>query len=157
MLDFEKGIFTLNTPKAKAATGFLQGNGPFELGTVTIESENHYATIELVSLDGKPLEESERVLLQVGTEYRPTDWAEEPATFELRGKTAEGYKILATGRMPWKGAPATGRISLKNPHLKTARILDAAGYEIGQQNLARKGEEVTFDLPADAMYVVWEK
>ncbi len=156
-LDYEKGLFTLNTPKARAVTGFLAGNGPFELGDLTIESDSRYATIELVAMDGKPLEQSEKVLLQVGTEYRPTDWAEEPATFDLRGKKTDGYKILATGRMPWKGAPAQGRISLTNPHLRTARILDAAGYEISQLALERAGGRVNLALPAEAMYVLLER
>ena len=45
-------------------------------------------------MDDKPLKESKKVLVQVGTVARPTDWTTEPATFQYRTSPSQGEKIL---------------------------------------------------------------
>jgi len=79
-LNYQNGLFILNTPKAKAVSGFLNTQKLFNLNELTIRSDNEYATIELVSMDGLNLDRSKKILLQVGTLFRPTNWKEEPTT-----------------------------------------------------------------------------
>ncbi|GAA4089910.1 hypothetical protein [Mucilaginibacter panaciglaebae] len=155
-LDYKTGIFVLNTPKAKAVSGFLNSKKSFNLNEVTITSNNKYATIELVSMDGKDLGQSKKVLLQVGTIFRPTGWDEQPATFDNNHKQTDGFKIINTGKMPWLGMPADGTISLKNKLINKAIQLDAAGHAVKTLDLQKKSNSVTLKLPPDAFYILLE-
>ncbi|WP_214070587.1 hypothetical protein [Mucilaginibacter sp. dw_454] len=156
-LDYKTGIFILNTPKAKAVSGFLNVKKTFNLNEISITSNNEYATIELVSMDGKDLSQSKKVLLQVGTIFRPTGWNEEPATFNDNHKLMQGFKIINTGKMPWLGMPANGSISLKNKLIKKAIQLNAAGFAVKMLDLQTNGSTVTLQLPPDAFYILLEK
>lgn len=155
-LDYKAGIFTLNTPKAKAVSGFLNGKKTFNLNELGITSNNEYATIELVSMDGKDIAKSNKLLLQVGTIFRPTGWNEEPTIFNDKGKQIPGYKITNTGKMPWLGMPANGTISLKSKMINKALQLDAAGHAVKTLSLQKKGGSVTLQLPPDAFYILLE-
>ena len=53
--DYGRGLCTLDAPRAQGVTGFLRPVGSIKLGDVTIRSENQYATVLVVSLDGTPL------------------------------------------------------------------------------------------------------
>jgi hypothetical protein len=156
-LDYKSGIFTLNTPKAKAVTGFLSSKKIFVLGDVTIRSDNEYATIEVVSMDGQSTGRSKKILVQVGTIFRPTGWNEEAGTIPSNNKQLTGFKITNTGKMPWLGMPASGRINLKNKLIRKATQLDAAGYAVKQLDLQIKADGVSFQLPPDAYYILLEK
>ena len=155
-LDYKTGIFILNAPKAKAVSGFLDSKKTFNLNEVTITSNNKYATIELVSMDGKDLGKSKKVLLQVGTIFRPTGWDEQPATFDNNHKQTAGFKIINTGKMPWLGMPANGSISLKNTLIHKAIQLDAAGYAIKTLDLQKETNGVKLTLPPNAFYILLE-
>lgn len=155
-LNYQKGIFILNTPKAKALSGFLDQQKQSTLGEVTITSTTEYATIELVSMDGEDISKSKKMLLQVGTIFRPTGWKEEASTFKNRDQETQGFKITNTGRMPWLGMPVSGSINIKNKLIKKATQLDAAGYPIKKLNLQVKPESVSLQLPPDAYYILLE-
>jgi hypothetical protein len=155
-LDYKAGIFVLNTPKAKAVSGFLSTKRVFNLGDLTIQSDNEYATIEVVSMDGQELGKSGKILLQVGTIFRPTNWAEEPVTITEGKKQLSGFKITNTGQMPWLGMPAKGSIALNNKLITKATLLDAAGYVIHKLDLKTDGSTASLQLPADAFYILLE-
>ncbi len=153
-LDYGNGVFTLNAPCARAVSGFLSRQKKYKLGTLTITSQNTYITIELVSLDAKPLEASSRILLQAGPVFRPTGWKDKPARYTMGDDTLQGYKILNTGHMPWLGKSIHAHISLTNPELKEAVLLNTAGYEVHRIPLIRENEQVDFELPSDIIYVI---
>ncbi len=155
-LDYKNGIFILNTPKAKAVTGFLNTKKVFELGEVTILSDNEYATIELVSMDDKNISQSRKMLLQVGTIFRPTNWNEERAAYSHNEQEVKGFKILNTGKLPWLGMPARGSIKIKNNQIKKAIQLDAAGYRVKDLDLKITGGTVQLTIPSDAYYILLE-
>lgn len=156
-LNYQQGIFTLNTPKAKAVSGFLNKQKNFQLDDVIIYSDNEYATIELVSMDDKPLTSSKKILLQVGTLFRPTNWNEEPALYEHNDQQVTGFKILNTGKMPWLGMPAKGSITIKNKFIKKATQLDAAGFAVNQLTLKQHAGSTKLVLPANAYYILLEE
>ncbi|MES2830221.1 MAG: hypothetical protein V4687_18825 [Bacteroidota bacterium] len=155
-LDYKSGIFILNTSKAKAVSGFLNQQKSFNLNSVSIESENEYATIQLVSMDGKDINISKKMLLQVGTLFRPTGWKEEPTVSGKNEKKVSGFKITNTGKMPWLGMPAIGNIVINNKNINKATQLDAAGYAIKKLNLEKTSKGVKLHLPADALYILIE-
>ncbi len=156
-LDYRSGIFTLNTPKAKAVTGFLNLQKVFTLGDVTIQSSNEYATIEVVSMDGQNTGRSKKILVQVGTIFRPTGWNEEPTTITSNNKQLTVFKIINTGKMPWLGMPANGTISLKNKLISKATQLDAAGYAVKALDLKMSSGGVSLQLPSNAYYILLER
>jgi hypothetical protein len=139
-------------------TGFLKRVGPIALGDVTIRSENEYATILIISLDGRPLAQSDRVLIQSGTHARPTGWADHEATFQADGgkQTIRGRQIDSTGTMPWAIAATKATIRVRNPKLSKAIPLDINGNPRGASPIRRAGEAVELELPKDALYTVVE-
>lgn len=156
-LDYRSGIFSLNTPKAKAVTGFLSLKRVFALGDVTIRSANEYATIEVVSMDGQPTNRSKKLLVQVGTIFRPTGWNEEATTITDKGKQLNGFRTTNTGKMPWLGMPVVGSISLKTKLIRKATLLDVAGYAVKTLDLQMSADGVSLQLPADAYYILLER
>jgi hypothetical protein len=151
-LDHGKGICTLNTAKAQGVSGFLSKSGSFKLADVEIRSRNEYATVLVVSLDGKDLKQSAKVLIQVGTTERPTGWATKPAKV---GK-ADGEEIVSFGKAPWQIVETDASVSIANPALKTAHVLDANGMKVKDIPLEDANGKKELKLPADALYVVLE-
>jgi hypothetical protein len=105
-------------------------------------------------MDEKTISESSKILVQVGTVYQPTGWAETPSDFVVDGKTISGLKITNTGKMPWKCANTQVTIKLKNKGINQATLLDAAGYAKSTIQVEKVGDEIQIVLPANAMYVV---
>ncbi len=154
VLNYDQGVFTLNTPCARAVSGFVTLNKDYRLGSLSIGSRNHYITIELVSMDGKPLETSTKILLQAGPVFRPEGWKDKRAKYKMGKDTIQGFKILNTGHMPWVGKSIYADISLENPELKEAILLNTAGYEVHRIPLIRNKEKVHFELPSDVIYMI---
>lgn len=128
----------------------------FNLNGVTITSTNEYATIELVSMDGANIDHSKKLLVQVGTIFRPTNWAEEATTITNKNQQLTGFKITNTGKMPWLGMPVNGSIIIKNKLIKKAIQLDAAGHIIKKLDMQITGDGIELKLPADAYYILLE-
>ncbi|MDH7570959.1 MAG: hypothetical protein QHJ73_15390, partial [Armatimonadota bacterium] len=63
VLDRQKGLFTVVTPRAIVATGRLRAAGALKLGPVEVTCRTPFASVGMVSLDGKPLVQSARLLL----------------------------------------------------------------------------------------------
>ena len=154
--DYGRGLCTLDAPRAQGVTGFLRPVGSIKLGDVTIRSENQYATVLVVSLDGTPLARSGRVLVQVGTQARPTGWADHAVTFTVDGGrgTINGREIDDTGTMPWIIAATRVTIEVRNASLTSATLLDINGNARHGLPLRRAAGTIELELPKDAFYVV---
>lgn len=152
--DYKKGICTMNTPSAKGVSGFLASTKTFTLDNVTITSENDYATINVVSMDDNSIADSEKILIQVGTTFRPTNWTETPSKFMLNGTEVDGFKITNTGKMPWRAGETKVNITLTNELVRSAHVLDVNGYHKKEIFVKRNGNQLSVNLPQDAMYVV---
>lgn len=149
-LDYGRGLCLLTAPKAQGVTGFLKQAGSFKLPDVEIVSGNAYATVLVVSMDDKDLKQSGRVLVQVGTTERPTGWKTEPAKI---GKK-DGERIVSFGKAPWQIVKADVKVTIKNPALKTAVVLDANGMASAELPLAEANGGKQFTFPVDALYVI---
>ena len=156
--NYADGLAQLNAPHAQGVTGFLNKNrGRFQLSDCLILSSNDYASILLVSLDGAPLATSRKVLIQVGTQARPTGWSDQPATWTSDdGATINGHKIVSHGQAPWLIADNHVEIRINNPGLTVATALDANGLEM-QKAISRKTDDgLTITIPRNCLYVVAE-
>jgi hypothetical protein len=155
-LDYGRRVATLAAPQAQGVCGFLKGaGGRFDLGAVTVESGNDYAAVLAVSLDGRPLAESGKVLIQVGTRSRPTGWQDRPETLEVKGQPpAPGLEILNIGTAPWMVENTEGAVAVKNSTLTRATLLDANFNAAADVPVRRDGGALRLTLPPHAMYVV---
>lgn len=128
-LDPRKGVLILNSDKAQGVVGNLALEGAVSLPVIEIRSDLDLASILLVPLDSKPLESSNRLLLQVMSEEQNHEW-----------KT-EGEEILTIkdiGRDPWEFRPMRGSVTLKNPPPGGFIItpLDTNGHPAGEPSRA---------------------
>lgn len=153
--DYKNGVCTVDAPSAQGVAGFLKVAAPStQLTDVKIESDNEYAAINVVAMDDKPLKTSEKILVQVGTTYRPFQWSETPATFKLGNQDVRGFRILNTGKMPWLAANTQVTLTLNNAAIRSAYLLDLNGVKAGEVYVQRTGNQAVVRLPANAMYVV---
>lgn len=144
--NYAQGVMTINTPRAQGATGFLKGAGRIELGDVTIESQNEYGSILMVALDGKPLAESGKILVQAATEDKPYGFTVQP-----RG---DYNRITDLGGYPLNVRKIQATVSV-NSKAREAVVLDGVGYETDRRAKTSgggKGTQVV--LPEDAIYTL---
>ncbi len=149
--DWGKGVVALNATHAQGACGFLAEAGAIELNDITIRSENEYATVMAVSMDGQPLLTSERILLQVMTEDRNYGWK----TREVKVEGKRRKKITSLGAPPIVVRQIAGLVSFKRADATELRVtgLDHNGYR--RQELA--GSAANVRLLPDCLYYVISK
>jgi len=156
-INTKKGISTINAPKIQGVCGFLATAGrEFKLADVTITSDNDYATIAAVSLDGLDLKSSKRVLVQVGTTAKLTGFATRPETFEADAKQITGEVIVHNGTPPFRVQNTRVTITLNNPSLTKATLLDPSGYSVRAVELKKSPTGVTIELPPETLWLVIE-
>ncbi len=141
-----EGYATLKAPRAAGACGNLNKAGDLSLGALRLEAKNHYASILAVSLDDRPLAESHKILVQIGTVARPHGWQTEAE--------GGGQRIVTLGGSPWNLIEADGTLSLTNTHLSRATVLDANGMVVREIPLKRQGDVISLTLPPDTLYLV---
>ena len=107
-------------------------------------------------MDGAALAQSKNILIQVGTRARPIGWVQHDATLKTENgkKTFPGKKVISTGTMPWLIEDTNMSVTVKNPQLRNARLLDLNGNAHADLNLAAADGAVKLRLPTNAMYVV---
>jgi hypothetical protein len=69
-------------------------------------------------------------------------------------RKVEARRILDTGRPPWRILKADLEVTIRNPSLRVAQVLDANGNAVGNVELAKAPGGVSFKFPAAALYVV---
>ncbi|WP_319592473.1 T9SS type A sorting domain-containing protein [uncultured Draconibacterium sp.] len=151
--DYNKGICKMDAPKAQGVCGFIESE-EIRLSDVVIFSTNEYATVNLVAMDDKKLSESDKILVQTGTVYQPTNWSETATQFESDNNMVDGVKILNTGKMPWKAANTEVSIKLKNHRIDRAILLNSSGYKVGQIDVVSNSDQVEITFPENTMYAV---
>ncbi|HEV7301696.1 MAG TPA: hypothetical protein VGN72_20325 [Tepidisphaeraceae bacterium] len=158
-LNWDKGLCTVNAPKAQGITGFLKdGGGRFEMGDVTVESQNEYATITVVPLDDQPLATSKRVLVQVGTRAELTGFQAEAVqhTFGDAAEPTDALRLVRTGVAPWRVANTMGTLEIANAALTKATRIEPNLSAGGDVAVRREGDRLIVPLPPDAMYLILE-
>jgi len=154
-LDTRSGLLRVNTPQAQGVAGFLKdAGGKFELADVRIQSQDDYSILIAVSLDGKPLSKSSRVLIQSGAIAAPTGWKTAPVAPDKAGASPGTVEILNSGKGPWMIRKTHAVMSLANPKLKHAAVLDEQGTIRSQSRLEPKDGRVEWTLPTDAFYTI---
>jgi hypothetical protein len=153
--DYANGVARLDAPKAQGVTGRLKSaGGTFKLSDVTIDSKDEYATIVVVAMDDRPLAQSTRVLVQVGTVARPTGWRTRPARLGEGDDAVDGEEIASFGKAPWQITATAATLTINNAKLRRAVALDPNGMPLRELTLKAAPGAVSLALPPDALYVV---
>ncbi|HEX8377923.1 MAG TPA: hypothetical protein VF602_08890 [Pedobacter sp.] len=152
--NYNSGVCMLDAPKAKGVAGFLKKQPVVKLSGLTITSKNEYAVVQVVSMDDKTIEESEKILVQVGTVYRPTGWKEAPSKVKIDNIEYDGFLIENTGSMPWQGQEAHVSLSFEKLKVRSAHALDVNGYLTKEIQLNKSGKGWSMTFPKDALYVI---
>jgi hypothetical protein len=153
--DYSEGVCKVDSPRMQGVAGFLKAaGGRFELADMRVKSEDHYASVSVVSYDGETLRDSSKILVQVGTTERLTGWKTEPSTVEFKDQPLEGAKIVHAGRPPLRIANSHLNILIKNSRVDECIQLDPGGYASHTLSLERTDGGVTFQFPPDALYVM---
>jgi hypothetical protein len=155
-LNHDLGYCTVDAPRCQAATGFLAKAGPIRLGTLGLESRNEYATLMVVPMDGLALDQSRKVLVQVGTIARPYGWKTRNVQFQDGDRRIDGETIVERGSSPWNVADTQMTLTVRNANLSRATLLDANGMAVRAIPARRDGDSLRLELPPEAMYVVLE-
>ena len=148
---------TVNTEKCQGVSAHFKNRKAFELDDVRITCENDFGTVMFVSYDGKPLKSSEKVLLQIGMQCRPSGWKTKPVKIKSGNAHVDGKKITNFGKAPWQIVAPKVQVAINNKKLSKALILDATGAIRSTIDLksAKGGKELK--VPSDAMHIMLVK
>lgn len=132
-LDYGKGVLQVRAPAVQGAGGNLGSEPVIALPDLVVRSPMEVGQILVVSLDGKPLAVSDRLLLQVMSEERPTGWADEPAE-------AGSRRIRSLGRDPWRVREIAGTVEFRRADASKLRVrrLDHQGVPVADHGDARR-------------------
>ena len=134
-LDYGNGVLTINAAGAQGVSGMLKSAGTVQTKDLTITSDLDPGHIVAVSLDGLPLATSQRILLQVMSEEKTTE-------FKTTDVSPGVKRIVSIGRDPWLVKAFNGTVVFKRPDAARLRVtpLDANGYPAGKETSAGKIE-----------------
>ena len=151
----QQGFCTINAPQVQGVVAHFGSAPTHQLQDVRFTSTNSFGAAMAVSLDGAPLKQSKRVLLQYATQSRPNGWRETPVTLTLEGGTqVPGFTLNAVGQSPWQVQRAQLEVTISNPLLRTATVLDMNGMPVQTMALKHSATGASLQFPPNAMYVV---
>ena len=144
-LDYEKGILTINAPRAQGVSGALKLAGARDLRDLNVESDLELGHIIAVALDDQPLATSSRILLQVMSEERETNHQTEQVSATVK-------RIVNIGTDPWRVREFAGTVRFKRADAEQLKVtaLDLNGYPAGP---AGTGKELKLQ-PTTMYYLI---
>lgn len=153
-LDWNKKQLSIKSPRAQGAVGVIR-NTAFNLGDVQINGGSGYnfGGVVAISLDGKPLATSKKILIQAGTQGQLTGYATEPAT--IAG--FQGKRLTVAGTPPYVIEDIDARVTLLGravADIETVRVLDENGYPKTQLAAQSTPQGARINLPTNAFYTV---
>ncbi|MDX2109505.1 MAG: putative Ig domain-containing protein [Verrucomicrobiota bacterium] len=149
-------ILTVNSPRSQAAVGYLKNKGDITLDDVIIRAGTTFSfgSVLVISLDGLPIGQSSKLLVQAGTQDNLTGYTTEPATIS----GLAGEKLISVGQTPWTLQEVDVRITLRNKvaaDLIKVQPLNENGYAAGSPVAATLTPQgLRFSLPKNAMYTL---
>jgi hypothetical protein len=146
-LDYENGILTLDAPQVQGVSGNLAKAGAVRLRDLAIISSLELGHIVAVSLDNLPLTQSGRILLQVASEEKNSEFVANP--------TGNGRLAIASiGHDPWLMKDLAGEVRLMRPDAANLKVtaLNFNGYP--KKPL---GGAAAVQLLPDTMYYLIER
>ena len=133
-LDYGQGLLTINAAQAQGVSGQLKaGGGAADLKDLSISSDMELGHIIAVSLDGQPLASSGKILLQVMSEEKETNFQTETTAPNVK-------RIVNIGTDPWLVKELQGAVTFKRADAAQLQVtaLDFNGYPVGKVGTAQQ-------------------
>jgi len=132
-LDYDKGVLTVNAPRAQGVSGALKLAGATDLKDLQVASDLELGHVIAVALDDQPLATSSRILLQVMSEERETNHQTEQLSPTVK-------RIVNIGTDPWRVKEFSGTVRFKRADAGQLKVtaLDFNGYSAGLVGTARE-------------------
>jgi hypothetical protein len=148
--DGKDGLVSVDTPRSQALVGFITANAKVQTRNLSADISNRFAVITLSSLDGKPLNLSNLMLLTTTSkdENTGTEW------------DARRANLTNWGTAPTLIEPVTGWIQLKDLEGAidvSAQPLDGAARPTGapiKGKMIEPGWEIAVGTPATTTYLI---
>ena len=150
--DWKDGVVSVNAPKAQVVVGNLSSRNGFQLEHVRVQSDASYASVLVVSMDGKPVNQSGKILIQLGSVARPTNWEAK----EVYHEGEPVLEVVAYGTAPWQITAVDAVLAIENSVVSRATKLDANGMALEELHLSTSDGVVSFRTPQNALYVILE-
>lgn len=146
-LDYGRGVMTIDAPAAQGLNGNLRAAGEAKLKDLVIHSDLELGQIIAVALDGKPISESDRILLQVMSEEKPTGW-------EAQDEGNGWRRIVHVGKDPWQVKAFNGTVKFTRADAASLKVtpLDFLGYA-AEKNFTGSAAEIALQ-PATVYYLI---
>lgn len=155
--DYGNGLCSIDAPQVQGLTGFLAKQGAIDLTDISLSSGNYYGTLWVVSLDGEPIATSKRILVQVGTRARPTNWETRTTTWtDKNEQTHTGFTVMNYGEAPWQVVETNMKLELRNRGINRAIALDMNGMALNDVPLETNDTGIALTLPTDVKYLILE-
>lgn len=118
--NWKQGIYTIDTPRTQAATGWIGGES-IRLGSLQVQVSTANASVVVQSLDAAPIDRSQDLLISLGARAVPQDGGKtpfnvEPLTGTLTVKAAQGLSLFSQVNGAMSKLPVTyadGRYTIK--------------------------------------------
>ncbi len=139
--DSVNAVYRINAPSARAAVGYIGGKN-IMLGSVTIAMDTtryNWATITVTSLDGKPVEQSSRILLVAAGRVENTGWKWNEAKTTVGGDWGKAPTVA-------EGIPA--KLIFRGMDNFRVFALDPAGNRVGEVPVTDSGGDHSFGIGA---------
>jgi hypothetical protein len=146
----KNGLVSIDTPRSQALVGFVSANTKVQTRNLSADIKNQFAAITLSSLDGKPLNLSNRMLLTTTGKVENTGqkWNDRRAM------------LSNWGSAPTVIEPITGWIQLKDLEGAIgvfAQPLDGAARPVGKEikgRMIEPGWEIAVGTPVTTTYLI---
>jgi len=128
--NWKQGIYTINTPRTQAATGWIGGES-ISLGNLQVQVKTANASVVVQSLDAAPINRSQSLLISLGSRAVPQDDGKtpfnvEPLTGTLSIQAPQGLSLFTQVNGSMKKLSATyadGRYTLQLDGLQASNWL----------------------------------
>jgi hypothetical protein len=140
--NLKRGIFQATSDKIQGVAGFLKGQ-TFKFKNLRVACANKYASVFLLSLDKKPIADSEKIILNTTAREDNTDARYSPSH----------TSVIYGGSSPILIEPVYGTYTITLKRFKDIKVypLDANGYISGEyKNYTRSGSMIIMKTDKDS-------
>lgn len=153
-----RGHLVIDAPRAQGATGWLDIAGNVNTADLTIRFRQEFGSVVVVPLDGRPINQSSKLLVQHMGRDRPKGYTTSRFVHRI-GTTDYAAKQIATlGEMPWLLEDMTGNLTLKgipDSRIVSVQPTDVNGYASGSPITGSSTSAgYRFNLPSKNIYTV---